>query len=261
MQNLTISYSRSRIIDRLEEEKERAVKVCMRRKSRKALRREKRTAARSAAFRRRVLACSRTRNRIVLMPFKLIELENESMWRYGTIKEGEGRGGERRWTRRKGGGERLESGFGWMDTQKGAHGCATTQPPPLLQTPQLPGTATARPEVTRLLPTMHLRPSVYPSFHLSILHPSIRSPLRLLPFVSRSVPTHPPFLPSPFTDPVIHMCVHVVVRNVISALVHENFRGLVEDCLRIFRKPGLLYRDKVLKNDFGIYFCWTRPMQ
>lgn len=172
MQNLTIFCSRSRIIDRLEEEKERAVKACMRRKSRKALRREKRTAARSAAFRRRVLACSRTRNRIVLMPFKLIELENESMWRYGTIKEGEGRGGERRWTRRKGGGERLESGFGWMDTQKGAHGCATTQPPPLLQTPQLPGTATARPEVTRLLPTMHLRPSVYPSFHLSI-RPSV----------------------------------------------------------------------------------------
>lgn len=91
-------------------------------------------------------------------------------------------------------GRRREAGIGvWLDGY--AKGGATTQPPPLLQTPQLPGTATARPEVTRLLPTMHLRPSVYPSFHLSILHPSIRSPLRLLPFVSRSVPTHPPFLP------------------------------------------------------------------
>lgn len=91
-----------------------------------------------ATHRVRTLACSRTRNRIVLMPFKLIELENESMWRYGTIKEGEGGGavgksgggreeeGERERER-----ERLESGFGWMDTQKGAHGCATTQPLPV----------------------------------------------------------------------------------------------------------------------------------
>lgn len=78
-----------------------------------------------------------------------------------------------------------------MGTQKGAHGCATTQPP-FLQTPQLPGTATARPEVTRLLPTMHLPPSVFPSFHpLSVslsVRPSIHSPLR------RSFPSHSAFV-------------------------------------------------------------------
>lgn len=247
MQNLTISCSRSRIIDRLEEEKETAVKVCMRRKSRKALRREKRTAARSAAFRRRVLACSRTRNRIVLMPFKLIELENESMWRYGTIKEGEGRGGERRWTRRKGGGERLESGFGWMDTQKGAHGCATTQPPPLLQTPQLPGTATARPEVTRLLPTMHLRPSIYPSFHLSILHPSIRpSVLLFVSFPSFLALSQLTLLSFHLLSPTLSFtcaCTWWYVTSSLPSCTRIWERGLVEDCLRIFRnfsKTGLI---------------------
>lgn len=109
-----------------------------------------------------------------------------------------------------------------MDTQKGAHGCATTQPP-FLQTPQLPGTATARPEVTRLLPTMHLPPSVFPSFHpLSVslsVRPSIPLfvPVRFLPTRYSASPfvsllslarcSTPVFLPSPFDSntPVIYM--------------------------------------------------------
>lgn len=99
--------------------------------------------------------------------------------------------------------------------------CNNTTPSPFLQTPQLPGTATARPEVTRLLPTMHLRPSVYPSFYLSTLsvspsvHPSVRSPLRSFP-LSSLAQLSPLLSPSP----VIHTCVHVVVRN-----VHLSPRG------------------------------------
>lgn len=74
--------------------------------------------------------------------------------------------GCRGWRRRKVG---YEGGWvGRMDTQKGAHGCATTTP--VLQTPQLPGTATARPEVTRLLPTVHLLSLSDPPF-LSLSHP------------------------------------------------------------------------------------------
>lgn len=64
------------------------------------------------------------------------------------------------------------TGGGWMDTQKGAHGCATTTP--VLQTPQLPGTAPARPEVTRLLPTMPL-----PFSNGTLLSISVSRPLCL----------------------------------------------------------------------------------
>lgn len=163
-------------------------------------------------------------------------------------------------------GRRREAGIGvWLDgyAKGGARMCNNTTPsaPANSAAARHSDRSTGSNATTAYYASPSLYLSVFPSFHPPSVHPSIRSPLRLLPFVSRSVPTHPPFLPSPFTDPVIHMCVHVVVRNVISALVHENFRGLVEDCLRIFRKPGLLYRDKVLKNDFGIYFCWTQPMQ
>lgn len=126
-----------------------------------------------------------------------------------------------------------------MGTQKGAHGCATTQPP-FLQTPQLPGTATARPEVTRLLPTMHLPPSVFPSFHpLSVslsVRPSIHSPLR------RSFPSHSAFVsllslarcstpPPPFSfhllstrTPLSFTCVHVV-RDCLVDASRRAFEG------------------------------------
>lgn len=161
-------------------------------------------------------------------------------------------------------GRRREAGIGvWLDgyAKGGARMCNNTTPsaPANSAAARHSDRSTGSNATTAYYASPSLCLSVFPSFHPSI-RPSVLLFVSFPSFLALSQLT-PPFLPSPFTDPVIHMCVHVVVRNVISALVHENFRGLVEDCLRIFRKPGLLYRDKVLKNDFGIYFCWTRPMQ
>lgn len=105
-----------------------------------------------------------------------------------TIRNDKGQGGDSSGERRVGvrGWRRAEgwTGGGWMDTQKGAHGCATTTP--VVQTPQLPVTAPARPEVTRLLPTMPL------PFSNATCLPSA---FTLSPSVSVSLFV---FLPSPF---------------------------------------------------------------
>lgn len=160
-------------------------------------------------------------------------------------------------------GRRREAGIGvWLDgyAKGGARMCNNTTPsaPANSAAARHSDRSTGSNATTAYYASPSLCLSVFPSFHPPSVHPFSSSS----PSLRFSLcPNSPSFPSSPFTDPVIHMCVHVVVRNVISALMHENFRGLVEDCLRIFRKPGLLYRDKVLKNDFGIYFCWTRPMQ
>ena len=59
-----------------------------------------------------------------------------------------------------------------MGTQKGRVD-VQQQPPSLLQTPQLPGAAPARPEVTRLLPTTRLRLAL--PLSISLLPPSFAS--------------------------------------------------------------------------------------
>lgn len=73
-----------------------------------------------------------------------------------------------------------------MGTQKGRVD-VQQQPPSLLQTPQLPGAAPARPEVTRLLPTTRLRLALPlsisllpPSFALYTLSLSLSLPFSLL---------------------------------------------------------------------------------
>lgn len=68
---------------------------------------------------------------------------------------------------------------GRMGTQKGRVD-VQQQPPSLLQTPQLPGAAPARPEVTRLLPTTRLRLAL--PLSISLLPPS---------FASRAFPVSP----------------------------------------------------------------------
>ena len=90
---------------------------------------------------------------------------------------------------------------GWVvEHAKGARGCAVLHnphslvcpflPPSSRQTPQLPSAATARPEVTRLLPTTRQPLSFQPPSPIqSLLHPSSSIILLL------SLP-HPP--PSPF---------------------------------------------------------------
>lgn len=76
--------------------------------------------------------------------------------RIGEGVEGTLRGGGR------GGGGRMGTQKGRVDVQQ--------QPPSLLQTPQLPGAAPARPEVTRLLPTTRLRLAL--PLSISLLPPS-----------------------------------------------------------------------------------------
>lgn len=73
---------------------------------------------------------------------------------------------------RSGGGGRGGGSGGRMGTQKGRVD-VQQQPPSLLQTPQLPGAAPARPEVTRLLPTTRLRLAL--PLSISLLPPSFAS--------------------------------------------------------------------------------------
>lgn len=82
--------------------------------------------------------------------------------------------------RRPGGGRKGDGGR--MGTQKGRVD-VQQQPPSLLQTPQLPGAAPARPEVTRLLPTTRLRLTL--PLSISLLPPSFARVFSLfLPVVS-----------------------------------------------------------------------------
>lgn len=81
-----------------------------------------------------------------------------------------------------------------MGTQKGRVD-VQQQPPSLLQTPQLPGAAPARPEVTRLLPTTRLRLALPlsisllpPSFALCTLSLSLSLPFCLIFFLFLSLP-------------------------------------------------------------------------
>lgn len=87
-----------------------------------------------------------------------------------------------------------------MGTQKGRVD-VQQQPPSLLQTPQLPGAAPARPEVTRLLPTTRLRLALPlsisllpPSFALYTLSLSLSLPFSLLLSSSLSLPPSSLFL-------------------------------------------------------------------
>lgn len=88
--------------------------------------------ARSRSSPRRV-ALPRTGNRIVLMPFKLIELENESMWRYGTIKEGDRGGwggGVKAWWRDRRGRRKWKLGWGVDGYAKGGAWMCNNNPRP-----------------------------------------------------------------------------------------------------------------------------------
>lgn len=119
-------------------------------------------------------------------------------------------------------------GGGRMGTQKGRVD-VQQQPPSLLQTPQLPGAAPARPEVTRLLPTTRLRLAL--PLSISPLPPSfalysLLLSLSLSPFVSLSnsvslslsLPRSVSFIPLPpscssslvdsNTPPLSFTCVH-----------------------------------------------------
>lgn len=85
-------------------------------------------------------------------------------------KERAGEGGDRGWdSDGRGSGRETGGGGGRMGTQKGRVD-VQQQPPSLLQTPQLPGAAPARPEVTRLLPTTRLRLAL--PLSISLLPPS-----------------------------------------------------------------------------------------
>lgn len=84
-----------------------------------------------------------------------------------------------------------------MGTQKGRVD-VQQQPPSLLQTPQLPGAAPARPEVTRLLPTTRLRLALPlsisllpPSFALRAFSVSPVISLSLLFIITRCRLAHP----------------------------------------------------------------------
>lgn len=101
-----------------------------------------------------------------------------------------------------------------MGTQKGRVD-VQQQPPSLLQTPQLPGAAPARPEVTRLLPTTRLRLALPlsisllpPSFALYTLSLSLSLPFSLsLSFIPLPLSCSSSLADSN-TPPLSFTCVH-----------------------------------------------------
>ena len=117
-----------------------------------------------------------------------------------------------------------------MDTQKGAHGCATTTP--VLQTPQLPGTATARPEVTRLLPTMYLRLSDPTSLcfllSLSLTHTHTHT---------LSLSLSPPFLRSLLSYLCLSfsLCFSPLLSSIIRSIVPSLFNRVASVVSRFSR--------------------------
>lgn len=92
------------------------------------------------------------------------------------------------------GGKRMGTQKGRVDVQQQLPSfLPPSHPPSLLQTPQLPGAATARPEVTRLLPTTRLRLAL--PLSISLLPPSFVRPLRSPCFSQSSLSPahhHPP---------------------------------------------------------------------
>lgn len=132
-----------------------------------------------------------------------------------------------------------------MGTQKGRVD-VQQQPPSLLQTPQLPGAAPARPEVTRLLPTTRLRLAL--PLSISLLPPSFA--LRafslfltvtshfLLLIITRCRLAHPP-------STVIYMRTHsgddarllsLSPLSLFSLVAADSARERVRSAIRIRRK-------------------------
>lgn len=127
-----------------------------------------------------------------------------------------------------------------------------SHPPSLQQTPQLPGAAPARPEVTRLLPTTRLRLAL--PLSISLLPPSFVRPLRSPCFSQSSLfssCSSSPATNSRIPPPLSFTCVHT--RGLLR--VSLSFRLSFAPAFFLARSPSVVAADSARGNTSGSRFA------